>query len=79
MSESSIKVYADELQLGMYVQELDRSWLESPFLFQGFLLDSDEILQQVKDTCEFVFISPEKSTGDIQPRLQLLATQPNQQ
>lgn len=76
MSESSIKVYADDLQLGMYVQGLDRPWLDSPFLFQGFLLDSDEVLQQVKDTCEFVFISPEQSTGEIQPRLQLLATQP---
>ena len=35
---SLAKVYTpiDQLELGMYVSELDRPWLESPFLFQGF-------------------------------------------
>lgn len=76
MNVERVKVYTEQLQLGMYVQELDRPWLESPFLFQGFLLDSNELLQQVIDVCEFVFISVEESIGDIRPHLLTLATQP---
>jgi len=71
-----IKIYKEQLQLGMYVQELDRPWLESPFLFQGFMLDSNEILQQTRETCEFVYISVEESSTDIRPHLKVLATQP---
>lgn len=69
MAEAGIKIYSEDLQQGMYVQELDRPWLESPFLFQGFLLDSDEILKQVKETCEFVFVSPEQSEQDVRARM----------
>ena len=76
MNSGQVRVFVEQLKLGMYVQELDRPWLESPFLFQGFLIDSDELLQQVKDSCEFVFISIEESLGDIRPHLLTLATQP---
>lgn len=76
MSVERVKVYSESLQLGMYVQELDRPWLESPFLFQGFLIDSDEILQQVKETCEFVYISIEESKDDLRPHLQAIAIRP---
>src|SRR6266850_1442838 len=33
-----------ELKMGMYVAELDRPWTETPFMFQGFYLESDEQL-----------------------------------
>jgi len=71
-----VKVYTEQLQQGMYVQDLDRPWLESPFMFQGFIIDSVEVLHQVRDTCEFVFVSVEESIGDIRPRLMVLASQP---
>ncbi|WP_126457062.1 HD-GYP domain-containing protein [Sulfuriflexus mobilis] len=48
------------LKQGMYVAELDRPWLESPFLFQGFVVDSDEDLQTLKSLCEYVHIDLEK-------------------
>lgn len=76
MNVERVRVSTEQLKLGMYVQELDRPWLESPFLFQGFMLDSEELLQQVKDVCEFVYISVEESLGDIRPHLLTLATQP---
>ena len=40
---SLVKVYTPvrDLVLGMYVVELDRPWLDSPFLFQGFELKTD--------------------------------------
>jgi HD-GYP domain-containing protein (c-di-GMP phosphodiesterase class II) len=51
-----IKVGAADLRVGMYVAELDRPWLESPFLFQGFVIDGEELLQQVRRTCDYVYV-----------------------
>ena len=49
------------LKKGMYVAELDRPWLESPFLFQGFRITNSDELQQLNQICEYVFVDPEKS------------------
>lgn len=56
------KVYTkvDQLVLGMYITELDRPWLETPFLFQGFELKTEEEIQAVRDTCEFVYVDMTK-------------------
>ena len=48
------------LQLGMYVIELDRPWLGTPFDFQGFPLTSVEQIDQLKQFCEIVYIDPER-------------------
>ena len=50
------KILVEDLQLGMYVTELDRPWLESPFLFQGFFLTTEEHIRYVKDVCEYVYL-----------------------
>jgi len=44
------------LSLGMYVIELDRPWLETDFLFQGFEITSDEQIDKLKATCQHVYI-----------------------
>jgi len=49
-----------DLKIGMYVAELDRPWLESPFLFQGFMVADNAILKSVTDLCEYVVIDNEK-------------------
>jgi hypothetical protein len=36
------KVYTANLQVGMHVSALDRPWLESPFLVQGFYIVNDD-------------------------------------
>lgn len=54
------KIDITDLKQGMYVAELDRPWLESPFLFQGFIVDSDEDLQTLKSLCDYVYIDLEK-------------------
>ena len=41
------KVSTHELQVGMYVVELDRPWTETHFLFQGFLINSEEEIDQL--------------------------------
>ena len=50
------KLPVHELRRGMYVVELDRPWVETPFLFQGFLISSDEEIKQLQTYCEFVYI-----------------------
>jgi len=45
--------------MGMYVAELDRPWTETPFMFQGFYLESDEQLETLKQYCKTVFVDPD--------------------
>lgn len=57
------KLLVDELQLGMYVSELDRPWLDTPFLFQGFPILSKQELMQLRQCCDYVFIDDELSVS----------------
>jgi len=50
------KLDASELTVGMYVVELDRPWEESPFLFQGFLLETEQDIQTVQENCAYVWV-----------------------
>lgn len=58
-----IKVNVEDLELGMYVAELDRPWLESPFLFQGFIIETEDELAQLRACCKFVFVEDTQSRG----------------
>lgn len=55
------QVSVDQLQWGMYVAELDRPWTETPFMFQGFHLRTDQQLETLKKHCKHVFVDPEKT------------------
>lgn len=55
------KLASDELRIGMYVSKLDRPWLETPFLMQGFLIKNDDDISQLKKFCQHVFIDEELS------------------
>ncbi len=46
------------LKLGMYVAEVDRPWLETPFATQGFLVSSEAEIDFIAENCQFVFIDP---------------------
>ncbi len=48
------------LMEGMYVQELDRPWVETPFMFQGFKLEKQREIEILKELCEFVYINIER-------------------
>jgi HD-GYP domain-containing protein (c-di-GMP phosphodiesterase class II) len=50
------KVEVGELAFGMYVAELDRPWTDTPFMFQGFLLSTEQQLNALKKFCKHVFI-----------------------
>ena len=57
-------VATQDLRIGMFVSELDRPWLESPFLIQGFLIEDLETLEQVRRECRFVYVDSTRSAGD---------------
>ena len=44
------------LKIGMYVCELDRPWLETPFLLQGFTIDNVDQIDEIAGYCEYVYI-----------------------
>ena len=53
------KVSTANLKVGMYISKLDRPWMQTPFLIQGFFIkDKAEIIQLV-EYCEYVFIDTE--------------------
>lgn len=46
-----------ELQPGMFVSELDRPWLDTPFLLQGFLITDLDEIELLGDYCQTVIIN----------------------
>lgn len=56
-----IPVRSELLQPGMYVAELDRSWLHSPFAGKGFLITGPDQLEQLRQTCRYVYVDPDLS------------------
>jgi HD-GYP domain-containing protein (c-di-GMP phosphodiesterase class II) len=44
----------------MYVVELDRPWLGTPFDFQGFPITQERQIDQIKAFCKHVFVDPER-------------------
>ena len=61
MSLKEIKVRTPDLELGMYVSRLDRPWLETPFLLQGFHIKTQEDINELLKHCEYVFVDVELS------------------
>lgn len=47
----------------MFVADLDRPWIDTPFLLQGFLIEDREQLDQVIECCAWVMIDPQRSIG----------------
>lgn len=56
-----IRIPVRELRPGMYVAAPDRPWLETPFLFQGFLVKTEAEVAEFRRVCQYVYIDPEQS------------------
>jgi putative nucleotidyltransferase with HDIG domain len=50
------KVDVKDLRVGMYVCDLDRPWLETPFLFQGFEIRSVSEVAELQRYCKQVYV-----------------------
>lgn len=58
------KIPVKELAVGMFVEDLDRPWIDTPFLIQGFLIEDAEQLDQLRQTCQWVMVNTLRSSGD---------------
>jgi HD-GYP domain-containing protein (c-di-GMP phosphodiesterase class II) len=58
-----------ELEFGMYVSELDRPWTDTPFVFQGFVLQTEAQLETLRKFCKSVFVDVAKSEARSAPPL----------
>lgn len=55
------QVSVDALRAGLFVAELDRPWLDTPFLLPGFLIDTDAELQTLRRSCSFAYVDLDRS------------------
>lgn len=54
------RIAVEDLALGMYVIELDRPWLGTPFEFQGFHLTSREQIESLRSYCQHVYVDVDR-------------------
>lgn len=50
------KIQVANLRTGMYVTRLDRSWLETPFQFQGFWVKGNADIDMIRRYCAEVYV-----------------------
>ena len=53
------KVSTAYLKVGMYVSKLDRPWIQTPFLIQGFFIENESEICSLVKYCHFVYIDIE--------------------
>lgn len=59
--DHTVEVPVEALRLGLYVVALDRPWVETPFLFQGFAISCDGDLTTLRAYCRRVVIDVDRS------------------
>ncbi len=59
------QVATTDLRFGMFIAELDRPWLDTPFLLQGFLADSQVEIDTLRKYCSYVYVDLEQSSPDV--------------
>ena len=59
MAVQNKKVLAQNISIGMYVSALDRPWIETDFLLEGFFVESIKDIERLQKICQFVYIDVE--------------------
>lgn len=65
MSVKHEKIDTRELEIGMYVSQLDRPWIETPFPLQGFHIRSQDEITKLRVFCKHVFIDTTLGVGPV--------------
>jgi HD-GYP domain-containing protein (c-di-GMP phosphodiesterase class II) len=78
LSNKQVPIDVEKVSEGMYVSKLDRPWLETPFIFQGFEIREQAEIDMLQRCCSIVYIDVErgKLTDDQVRRLIQLQRQP---
>ena len=53
------KVSTAYLKVGMYISKLDRPWMQTPFLIQGFFIEDKADIAKLVEYCDYVHIDVE--------------------
>ncbi len=61
-SEKHLEVPVYQLEPGMYIAYLDKPWLESPFMVQGFYVHTQSDIAEVGEVCTHVYVDPHRHT-----------------
>jgi putative nucleotidyltransferase with HDIG domain len=56
MSKQIVELPVEHLKVGLYVSQLDRPWVETPFLFQGFEVQDEQELAELRRLCRLVYV-----------------------
>jgi len=55
-----VAIDASSVTVGMYVSKLDRPWLDTPFVFQGFEVRDDIDVEMLQRYCQTVYIDVDR-------------------
>jgi len=50
------KIPSDHVEIGMYVSGLDRPWVETPFMFQGFVVNNQDDIDELRRHTRHVYV-----------------------
>lgn len=70
VADHLVPVYCEQLEQGMYVAELDRSWLHTPFDRPGFLITQASQIGVLRRCCEYVYVDPTRSEAIAMPSVE---------
>lgn len=62
-NERHQKIDVSALSIGMFISELDRPWIESPFLLEGVLIEEQSQIDTIVALCQYVYIDLGLSVG----------------
>lgn len=72
--KGAIELHISQLKLGMYVTALDKPWLDTPFLVQGILIQSQQDIDKIAEHAIYVWIDPLKQSVKVMSELKNLST-----
>lgn len=62
------EISVDDLRPGMYVSQLDRPWLGTPYLLEGVLIQSQKDIDQLAQLCQTVFVDEKTIPASFRPK-----------
>jgi HD-GYP domain-containing protein (c-di-GMP phosphodiesterase class II) len=60
--QKRIKVDTANIEMGMFIAQLDRSWLETPFIERGFVVSKRDDIALLRKLCTHVYVDVERSS-----------------
>ncbi len=67
--QSHFRIPAGKLTLGMWVAQLDKPWVDTPFLIQGFEIDSEAELKNLRACCKYAYVDLNLSKPSVASRI----------